>query len=773
MHNIRPSNPVADNLESKIGFAVAPLRVVDGITKKDAAPFVEVLMPVGRADRNREGESFLFLVDPVSGESPQICRELRDVVRQIYWSASGSVTAALRRSIAVADRYLFEHNLNADRVDRCYVGLACAVLRGRDLFLLQAGPVWACVLQNDQLRCVPRGEKLAPMGISPVADVRLHHVFAAPGDALLLAPHGLLRVIGEQGLRRVLSLGDVDTAAAALVQTGSDDFNALIARCETTPESPVSEADALSTTSQLAGPAFPSRKPETARRTWRQEESGPRATGRPVPEHDGRAGKRRFAQDGALFVKKAFGKVGHALGRAASGAWHHLGNALGYLWHGLAAVATGLFALGRWLIRAMAISLRSTLPGTAGEASRRRHRHPPPKENHLVMTAIAAAIPVIILIAVLVAYREFAVQSRFRGFLNRAKEQIALAQGANGDTEDARRHWEKASQEIAAAAALRPEDPATQVLQDQTQEALDELDGIQRLTLTELADFGSSNLERRMVLTSQSLFVLDAAEGWVATVSLDPGGGEERENGEAQDPPVLVHTGQRVDGEDIGRLIDCAWVNAQGGRRSSSLLVLEEHHFLVSYDPAWRSEGGALQVSLVDLGSPPPGRSKAVGSYEGQFYVLDASADEGGQIWRYKPAGDAYPNEPERYFAAPPPRSLEQALDMAIDGHIYILYRDGTVAKFLGGESQPFAMQGIPGGLGEVAGFAVDPDGDSTVYIADRGKERVVVLSPEGRFLSQYRADQALTSLESLAVNQEDGRLYLLAEGRVYVGALP
>lgn len=110
---------------------------------------------------------------------------------------------------------------------------------------------------------------------------------------------------------------------------------------------------------------------------------------------------------------------------------------------------------------------------------------------------------------------------------------------------------------------------------------------------------------------------------------------------------------------------------------------------------------------------------------------------------------------------------------MAIDGDITILYQDGRVERFRGGEIQPFELGEIPDGLEEVVGFAVDPRGDGTVYVADRGHNRVIVLSPDGRFQSQLRAEPPLASLEALAVNQAEGRLYVLAGGQVYAAALP
>jgi hypothetical protein len=162
----------------------------------------------------------------------------------------------------------------------------------------------------------------------------------------------------------------------------------------------------------------------------------------------------------------------------------------------------------------------------------------------------------------------------------------------------------------------------------------------------------------------------------------------------------------------------------------------------------------------------------AVGTYEGQFYILDA-AESSGQIWRYKPQGNAYLRPPEPYFATPPDRGLENAVDMAIDGHIYILYDDGTVGKFLGGELQQFEIQGVPGGIGEVAGFAVDRRGSGAIYVADRSNNRVVELYPDGRFKTQFLADGAFVTLEALAVSEVEGRLYVLDGGRLYAASLP
>lgn len=781
MSDARWPDPVTeDAAENPIRPTVAALHVADGAPLDDAASFAAALAPLAKAERSRDGERLFFLFSPAGGGFPRLCRELRETVRETYWSTAGSVTSALRRTISVANRYLFEHNLNAERSRRCYGGLACAVLRGSDLFLLQAGPVWACVLRGEQLRCFPRGEKLAHIGIGPIPDVRLNHVFAGPGETLLLAPYTLLRDATEEGLRSVLSLGDVNQVAAGLRQIGGDEFAALVARWESASAGKTAPVDSLPRTKRSEGPSLP-----TARRARRPKatvpvDREPRRAEPRVSEQERRAAAAARARE----RKALFGKVSRGLGKGLRSIWHGLGkilgsiwsplsNSLGFLWHGLAAAGAGVLALGKWLIGAIAVTIRSTLPGAERAPHRRVHPHPPPEENRAIMTAVAVAIPIVVVAVVLLAYRQFAAESRLHGILNRAKEQVALAQAAEPNSEEARTHWQMAMEQLEAAAALAPEDAATQTLQAQVQESLDELDDIQRLTLTKLVDFGSSSRERRLVLTDQTLFVLDAAEGWVSGISPNQVTEAEDEGDGGQGQAALVRTGQDVEGGDVGRLVDCAWLGAEGGRRSSALLVLEEAGQLVSYDPAWRSEGGAPQLTRVELTTPPPGTPLAVGSYQGQFYVLDASADGAGQIWRYRPQGNAYPIAPERYFATPSDQNLDEALDMAIDGHIYVLYQDGTIAKFLGGESQPFEVRGIPQDLGEVTGFAVDPEGDGTVYITDGDNARIVVVGPDGQFRTQLRARGVLDGLEALAVDQAAGRLYLLDGGVLYAAPLP
>lgn len=744
---------------------------------RDGAPFfAAVLTPPAGASRARAEERLLFLFNPLGEGAPLPRRDPGNLVRDTYWGTPGSVTAALRRAMAVANRHLLDYNLKADRSDRCYAGIALAVLSDGDLFLLQAGPAWSCILQEQQFTCFPRGEKLSPLGIGPVADVRLRHTLVAPGDTLLLAPHILLRATDQEKLCRALSRTSVSQVADALRGLSDDEFAAVVARCSIAPE-----ADLPSTKRRPRARRFEGSSPavgQGGQQARPSEGTGrqTRLTGPQGPERTLAHEEERVSPPVGRWFHTTFIRAFGALMTGLRAAGRYFAKCLTWVWHSLAAGGAGMLALGRWLMGAVGVTIRSMLPGTHPATTQRVRRPPPPKENRRVMTGVAIAIPVVIIVAVVLAYRQFAAASRFEGLVNQAQEQIALAQAAETDSEEARLHWEAALQQIETAATLQPEDSVAQDLRDQAREALDGLNRIKRLTLIRLASFGSSSSERRLLPAGDTLFVLDSAEGWVSAVPLRGGAETDQieEGDDAQEArPVIVRTGQQVEGHEIGDLVDSTWVGTQGGRRSSALLVLEDRHRLVSYDPAWRTESGAPQLSLLELPSPAPSKPVAIGSYQGQFYIMDVAAEGGGQIWRYKPDGEAYPHAPEPYFQGSSPENLTQAVDMAIDGCIYILYQDGTVRKFLGGETQPFDVQGIPGHMGDVGGFALDPEGDGTVYLADGANDRIVVLDPEGRFRWQYRADLPLTDVEALAVRQAESRLYIIVEGEVYLATLP
>lgn len=742
-----PPDPARPEIEPTVGT----LRVAGGARQGDAAPWAASLTPPPRAVRGRESQRLFLLLDLSGPATPHLYRELREATAQAYWSTAGSITAALRQAAVAANRHLFEFNLHAAPSDRSYGGLACAVLQGEDLFVLRAGPVQACVLHRGQLAGLSGDEPPPQLGVGALPDVRLDHAFVAVGDTLLLASSALAQETGEAALARLLPRAEVAEVLAGLEQLGSgSDFVALVARLAPPSAAPRAPPPAPPEAKQ------PKMQPRVRvlRRRKRAVERPAEKRPAPAPAEPREPPPRlRKPRQRPKRVRRAGPGLGTRLkGRAK-------------------AIGRGFAAAGAWLSSGTITLFRRMLPGPERDARRRaRPPRPAPKENRAVMMSVAIGIPVLLAIVVAVTY--YGVpgrEQRFGSLVRQANKEVGLAQAAQNTPEEARVHWQAAQDYARRAVKERPGDPEAASLLAQAQDALDTLDGIIELAPVQLAEFGRGDALRQVVVHGDKAFVLDPGAGWVEELTLSPTG-----DGVAE-KRYLIHEEQEIGSGVVGKLVDLVWAGPGGERQTSSLVVFEEGGALVSYDPAWGGEDGGLQLTRSLLGTPPAGAARAVDSFEGNLYVLDTGEE---QVWRYKPRGDTYPDQPDRYFVTSPSKSLATALDIAIDGHIYILYIDGTILKFLRGEPQPFEVGGVPAGIGEAVALALDSAGGSgMVYVADRGGEqgvgRVIVLEPDGTFHAQFRAEDVLGELESLVVNEAAGRLYVFSGGRLFAAALP
>ncbi len=117
---------------------------------------------------------------------------------------------------------------------------------------------------------------------------------------------------------------------------------------------------------------------------------------------------------------------------------------------------------------------------------------------------------------------------------------------------------------------------------------------------------------------------------------------------------------------------------------------------------------------------------------------------------------------------------LSGALDMAIDGNVYVLKDNGTVVKLLRGEAQTFGIHHAPSNLlTDAAKLYKLPDGN--FYFLDPVKNRVIVTSDGGSagdssYVRQYviEGDQ-IGKLQDLYVDPEESHIYVMDEKKVYV----
>ena len=148
--------------------------------------------------------------------------------------------------------------------------------------------------------------------------------------------------------------------------------------------------------------------------------------------------------------------------------------------------------------------------------------------------------------------------------------------------------------------------------------------------------------------------------------------------------------------------------------------------------------------------------------------MLDPSLN---QILLYDPD---YGGLPEDYFPPPGEVDLAGVVDMAIDGQIYILYADGRILKFLGGQPAPFELTGLYEPLQNPTALFTSEEA-KFLYVADAGNNRIVQLTKEGRFLRQFKAGEgaAFDQLKGLVVLEKYNLLYFISGNKLYVTNIP
>lgn len=149
----------------------------------------------------------------------------------------------------------------------------------------------------------------------------------------------------------------------------------------------------------------------------------------------------------------------------------------------------------------------------------------------------------------------------------------------------------------------------------------------------------------------------------------------------------------------------------------------------------------------------------ALASYQGNIYVLDR--DEG--IIKYTAGSDGFGQS--SYFDSNP-SSIKNARDLAIDGSIWILFEDGSIAQYTSGESDGYSVKGLATPFSSATKIFTNLDTES-VYVLDNGNSRIVKLNKDGNFEEQYAAD-VIKNARAFEVRENEDRILLLSGDQLY-----
>ncbi len=157
------------------------------------------------------------------------------------------------------------------------------------------------------------------------------------------------------------------------------------------------------------------------------------------------------------------------------------------------------------------------------------------------------------------------------------------------------------------------------------------------------------------------------------------------------------------------------------------------------FDKSWEEAGG-------------------IGVFGSNIYVLDREAG----ISKFVPSSDDYTESD--YLTEEV--DLSDAASMAIDGSIYVLFKNGTINKYTRGAQDDFEISGVDKKMSSPTRIVTGEDFDN-IYILDNGNSRIVVIDKEGKFVTSYQAS-ILKGATDLDVNEAGNAIFALSGGKVY-----
>lgn len=196
--------------------------------------------------------------------------------------------------------------------------------------------------------------------------------------------------------------------------------------------------------------------------------------------------------------------------------------------------------------------------------------------------------------------------------------------------------------------------------------------------------------------------------------------------------------------------------------------------YVVSSDRnLWVVSGQARPERRPLPGAQRWSRPVALATYLQNAYVLDPGTP---QIWRYAPpGGDSWWSvEPQPWLAGGEGAEAASAIDLAIDGAIYLLLADGQVRRYAAGRAdQGFALQAAAQPLERPVALYTSTDAQQ-LYVLDGaggpgGRARVVQFGKDGAFQRQL---VGLTELPAEAaadlwVDEPGSRFWVLTDRRL------
>ncbi len=728
-------------------------------------PGTGLYLPPKRAHRMRRRDALLIYLHQ-EGNAPLGAKDQRALLEKLaerYFSLNGSVTAAMKELANALNAFFLNRNRKLAPHGKQAVGwLTLAVWRGHTLYLALSGPMHAAVLGEHTTHY--HDPQLSGRGLGVGRAARLYFASAAvqPGDALVVAPRfpaawdeRVLRLEAARKisplLRRLVAYGGAQQESAIIqVRVGEPEVRRVVLTAAAappdeheTPEAPRKTAPppppvaaAAPAPPEAAAPAPP---PEPPRRTPPPAKpAAPQAKQASAPRPKPR--RRGPGFPAAAKVRAAGAAAGETLRRGLASLWRAgEGLAAGFrkvAAQGLSTSADEVFALPR---------------------------------SFMALTAVAVPL-VVVTVAVVVFVR--------RGRLKQYEAYFALAQT---EARQAEAIQEPITRRNAFAEALHDLEAAetynrtadAETLRARITQALDQLDGVQRVAFRPVSDrLPAESPVKRLLFQGADLYAL-AANGRVYHFQI---------RGRHYTLDRNFSCGPGVYGElQVGPLADAALLSRQLQPQAYSVVGIDAAEHGVLCGPQREATAFALPPAAPAHWQRP----QQVAYQDGDLYILDPPA-KAVEVVTMDGAG-TFSGTPYNAFTEGAPEGMETVIQMAVQrGGLYLLHADGQMTRCAEASGNAMKCKALPYNdtrpgrspapvipNTRFTQMVLASSPDPSLYILDAAAGAVYRFSYHLQFVTQYRPARPLpATMTAFAVDPETQTLFVAAAGRIYQGSL-
>jgi hypothetical protein len=161
-------------------------------------------------------------------------------------------------------------------------------------------------------------------------------------------------------------------------------------------------------------------------------------------------------------------------------------------------------------------------------------------------------------------------------------------------------------------------------------------------------------------------------------------------------------------------------------------------------DPAWQTIAG-------------------IALFNGNIYVVDSVA---GEIWRY-PGLATGVGDKQRWLGNGVSLNSGDITDVAVDGDLWLLTRDGNIKRYRRGAPLNFSFSGFDQPLSnQTTSLAVSVDND-IVAILDQGNSRIVGLTKQGAYSKQIKW-AGLAQAQAIVLSTDTKTVFVLSQANIY-----